>query len=81
VTIWLAFLAASVPGWVAALVFLPSQVGVISNGNVWAALGVGALALALPLSALPPFFGVWLATRPARASEGSDTLPEDNDHW
>ena len=85
VTIWLAFMLASLPGIVSALGFLPSQAAVGPNGGgatFWT-LGLGAFSLvAWPLSALPPLLGVWLATRPERVSDASATLrAQANDHW
>lgn len=81
VTIWLAFFAAGLPAFVSALMFVPSQLAAMRLGGAEITL----LSL-LPLVALPlvvlPLLGVWLATRPAHASDPSATLPgQDNDHW
>ena len=85
VTLWLAFMLASLPVMVSALGFLPSQVAVAATGGAatfWA-VGLGVISLvAWPLSALPPLLGIWLATRPERVSDASATLrAQANDHW
>ena len=85
VTIWLAFMLASLPGIVSALGFLPSQAAVAaqSGGASFWTVGLGVFSLvAWPLSALPPLLGVWLATGPERVSDASATLrAQATDPW
>ena len=86
VTIWLAFMLGALPGFISALAFLPSQFELIAHGSArlidWAGVFGVLTFVAWPLGALPPFFGVWLATRPERVSDASATLrAQDNDHW
>jgi hypothetical protein len=79
-SVWFVFLAAGLPIVVAALQLLPAQLAAGSfAAGFWA---VATVLVAWPMSALPTFLGVWLATRPARVSVSSDTLSaEDRDHW
>jgi hypothetical protein len=86
VSIWLAFLAGSIPGVISALMFLPQQLQLMApNAGLRELLIGSALVVATgvvwPISALTPLLGVWLATRPTRVSVPSDTLPAENtDH-
>lgn len=66
VTIWLAFLAAGIPGLISALAFLPTQYALLATtgGLTLRSAALSALTLiALPLGTVSPLLGVWLATR------------------
>jgi hypothetical protein len=78
-SVWLVFLAPVVPMVVATLQSLPAALAADPSAAGSWAFSVGLSGL---MGGLPAFLGVWLATRPARLSVSSDTLPaEDHDHW